>query len=292
MDKQNKEITIEEAGVRKDQERDELEITIEKAEVMKDRERVKSADIGVQNEEISQQEDKQTKEITIEKAEMMEDQERVEQAVREAQNAVKPIKMQHLEEERSKANPPHLIRAVTVKGELVPSINNFNTDNIMDDSKKIGARGSTKNRKGNMAATMKEMFVTMARVYYLLAGPWLAEALDSSTVVPLTGSAHSTPKPLTISKPLHSQLKYAGKHEQITTQPWSHCQTKDLLAFKLVTQARVYYLLAGPRLAEALDSITVVPLLKYAKKHKQITTQPWSHRQTKDLIAVKLITQA
>ena len=70
-----------------------------------------------------------------------------------------------------------------------------------------------------MAATMKEMFVTMARVYYLLAGPRLAEALDSSTVVPLTGSARSTPKPLTISKPLHSQLKYAEKHEQITTQP-------------------------------------------------------------------------
>ena len=38
MDKQNKEITIEEAGVRKDQGRDELEITIEKAKVMKDQE--------------------------------------------------------------------------------------------------------------------------------------------------------------------------------------------------------------------------------------------------------------
>ena len=55
--------------------------------------------------------------------------------------------------------------------------------------------------------------------------------------MPLTGSARSAPKTFTISKPLHSQLKYAGKHEQITTQPWSHCQTKDLLAFKLVTQA-------------------------------------------------------
>ena len=66
-----------------------------------------------------------------------------------------------------------------------------------------------------------EYDVTQARVYYLLAGPRLAEALDSSTVVPLTGSACSTPKPLTISKPLHSQLKYAEKHEQITTQPRS-----------------------------------------------------------------------
>ena len=75
----------------------------------------------------------------------------------------------------------------------------------------------------------------------------------------MTGPACSTPKPLTTSKPLHSQLRYAEKHEQITTQPWSHCQTKDLLAVKLVTQARVDYLLAGPRLAEALDSSTVVP---------------------------------
>ena len=77
--------------------------------------------------------------------------------------------------------------------------------------------------------------------------------------MPLTGSACSTPKPLTIPKPLHSQLGYAEKHEQITTQPWSHRQTKDLLAVKLVTLARVYYLPAGPRLAEALDSSTVVP---------------------------------
>ena len=37
-DKQNKEITIEEAKVMKDQEQAELEITIEKAEVMKDQE--------------------------------------------------------------------------------------------------------------------------------------------------------------------------------------------------------------------------------------------------------------
>ena len=114
----------------------------------------------------------------------MEDQERVKWAVREAWNVVKPMKMQHLEEKRSKANPPHLIMAVTMKENLMPSTNNFNTDDITDDSRKIGARGSTNDRKGNMAATMKEMFVTRARVYYLLAGPRLAEALDSSTVLP------------------------------------------------------------------------------------------------------------
>ena len=69
-----------------------------------------------------------------------------------------------------------------MKENHVPSINNFNTDNITDDSMKIGARGSTNDRKGNMAATMKEMFVTMARVYYLPADLRLAEALNSSTV--------------------------------------------------------------------------------------------------------------
>ena len=55
VDKQNKEITIEEAKVKKDQERDELKITIEKAEVIKDHERVKPDDNDVQNE-VSQQE--------------------------------------------------------------------------------------------------------------------------------------------------------------------------------------------------------------------------------------------
>ena len=54
--------------------------------------------------------DKQTKEITIEKAEEMKDQERVEPPVIDAQNAVKPIKKQHLKEERSMANPPPLIK--------------------------------------------------------------------------------------------------------------------------------------------------------------------------------------
>ena len=57
---------------------------------------------------------------------------------------------------------------------------------------------------------------TRDQVYYLLAGPRLAEALDPSTVEPLTGAARSTPKPLTTSKPLHSQQKYAEKHEQNT----------------------------------------------------------------------------
>ena len=56
-------------------------------------------------------------------------------------------------------------------------------------------------------ALLAVLFFTLARVYYLLAGPRLAEAHDSSTVVPLTGSARSAPKPLTISNLLHSQHK-------------------------------------------------------------------------------------
>ena len=63
-----------------------------------------------QSNEISQLVDKQTKEITIKKAEVMKDQERVEPAVIDAQNAVKPMKKQHQEEERSMANPPPLIK--------------------------------------------------------------------------------------------------------------------------------------------------------------------------------------
>ena len=48
---------------------------------------------------------------------------------------------------------------------------------------------------------------------YLLADPRLAEALNSSTVVPLTGSARSAPKPLTISNLLHSQ------HKDVVNEP-------------------------------------------------------------------------
>ena len=100
--------------------------------------------------------------------------------------------------------------------------------------------------------------------------------------MPLTGSARSTPKALTISKPLHSQLRYAEKHEQITTQPWSHRQIKNLLAVKLVTQARVYYLLAGPRLAEALDASTVVPRTGSARSTpKPLTISKPLHSQVK-----------
>ena len=47
-------------------------------------------------------------------------------------------------------------------------------------------------------AEMHEL-VTLARVYYLLAGPRLAEAHDSCTTVPLTGSDRSIPKSLTDS---------------------------------------------------------------------------------------------
>ena len=114
-----------------------------------------------QSIEISQLVEKQTKEITVKKAEVMKDLERVEPAVIDAQNAVKSIKKQHLVEVRSMANPPPLIkmalesvctllgesvsdwkaiRAVTMKENFIPSIVNFNTDDITEEIRKIFAR--------------------------------------------------------------------------------------------------------------------------------------------------------
>ena len=68
-------------------------------------------------------------------------------------------------------------------------------------------------------ALLAVLFVTLARVYYLLAGPRLAEALDSSTVVPLTGSACSAPKPLPISNLLHSQHLSDDQHKNVMNEP-------------------------------------------------------------------------
>ena len=48
---------------------------------------------------------------------------------------------------------------------------------------------------------------------YLLADPRLAEALDYSTIVPLTGSVCSAPKPLPNSNHLHSQHLNNDQHE-------------------------------------------------------------------------------
>ena len=67
-------------------------------------------------------------------------------------------------------------------------------------------------------AEMHELFVIPARVYYLLAGPRLAEAHDTSTVEPLTGSARSAPKPLTISNLLHSQHLSDDQHKDVINE--------------------------------------------------------------------------
>jgi len=114
-----------------------------------------------QSIEISQLVEKQTKEIATKKSEVMKDLERVEPAVIDAQNAVKSIKKQHLVEVRSMANPPPLIkmalesvctllgeavsdwksiRAVTMKENFIPSIVNFNTDDITEDIRKVFAK--------------------------------------------------------------------------------------------------------------------------------------------------------
>ena len=54
---------------------------------------------------------------------------------------------------------------------------------------------------------------------YLLANPRLAEAIDYSTVVPLTGSVRSAPKPLPSSNQPHSQHLNYDQNEDIVNKP-------------------------------------------------------------------------
>ena len=111
-----------------------------------------------QSIEISKLVDQQTKDIAIKRSEVMKDLERVEPAVIDAQNAVKNIKKQHLVEVRTMANPPAIIRmalegictllgenvpdwkairSVTMKEGFIPSIVNFDTEQISDDIRKV-----------------------------------------------------------------------------------------------------------------------------------------------------------
>ena len=96
----------------------------------------------------------QKKEIAAKRSEVMEDLSKVEPAVQEASQAVKSIKKQHLVEVRSMANPPTAvrlalesiclllgegtpdwkgIRQVTMRDNFIPTIVNFNTDDISDE---------------------------------------------------------------------------------------------------------------------------------------------------------------
>ena len=111
-----------------------------------------------QSIEISKLVEQQTKEIALKRTEVMKDLERVEPAVIEAQNAVKNIKKQHLVEVRSMGNPAPVIRmalesicvllgenvpdwkairTVTMKDNFIPSIVNFNTDDISEETRRI-----------------------------------------------------------------------------------------------------------------------------------------------------------
>ena len=76
-------------------------------------------------------------------------------------------------------------------------------------------RGAGRHNQNQDNAEMHDLFVTPARVYYLLVGPRLAEAHDTSTVEPLTGSARFAPKPLTISNLLHSQHLSDDQHKDV-----------------------------------------------------------------------------
>ncbi|XP_046434442.1 dynein heavy chain, cytoplasmic isoform X5 [Neodiprion pinetum] len=108
----------------------------------------------VQSQEIQQQLAIQTVAINQKRDDVMADLAQVEPAVIDAQNAVKGIKRQHLVEIRSMANPPAIvklalesicllleenasdwkqIRAVIMKDSFIPTIVNFNTEDITDD---------------------------------------------------------------------------------------------------------------------------------------------------------------
>eukprot|EP00731_Ephydatia_muelleri_P024350 Em0016g621a len=108
----------------------------------------------VTSQEIQETLQEKTKEIEKKRAIVMEDLGKVEPAVKEAQNAVKGIKKQHLVEVRALPNPPPVvkmamesialllgepsgdwksIRAMLMKENFVPSIVNFATDKILPE---------------------------------------------------------------------------------------------------------------------------------------------------------------
>ena len=90
---------------------------------------------------------------------------------------------------------------------------------LVEAYRRCDGEGQGRDVRGQDNAEMHELFVTPDRVYYLLAGPRLAEAHDSSTVVPLTGSARSAPKPLTISNLLYSQHQSDDQHKDVMNEP-------------------------------------------------------------------------
>ena len=107
-----------------------------------------------QSQDISALLEKQKLEIAEKKKEVVADLEQVEPAVIDAQQAVKSIRKQHLVEVRSMANPPPVvklamesiclllgenatdwksIRSVIMKDNFIPTIVNFDTEDIQDD---------------------------------------------------------------------------------------------------------------------------------------------------------------
>ena len=99
---------------------------------------------------------------------------------------------------------------------------------------------------------MHKEFSTLDRVYYLLAGPRLAEAHYSRTTVPCTGADRSTPKPLTGSNLLHSQYQGDEQYKNVRNKPLDKTWLTKI-ASMLAIPSRDYYPLADPRLEEAHD---------------------------------------
>ena len=118
------------------------------------------------------------------------------------------------------------------------------------DGPEVFSRLAETRRHNSDNGEKHEEFGTPDGVYYLLAGPRMAEAHDYCTTVPRTGAERSTHKPLTISNFLYSQHQGDDQHKDGGSEPLDKIRLAKIATVH-ATPARDYYLLADPRLAEA-----------------------------------------
>ena len=168
----------------------------------------------------------------------------------------------------------------------------------------LEATNNHKEYSGHISQTrdlIAVQLVTLARVDYLLADPRLAEAPNFRTVVPLTGSTRYTPKPPPISDLLPSQHQSNNQPKDAKNKPQLgglYVKTRlanlvnDLprtlvLGYVKTVYVLHVYLLADPRLAEAIDYSTVVPLTGLvcsAPKPLPSSNQPHSQHLNDDIV--------
>ena len=150
-----------------------------------------------------------------------------------------------------------------MKENFVPSIVNFNTEDITDGIRKIFARDYLSNPEYTYDRIYRANVACGPTVKWVIAQLEYAELLNRMD--PLRQEPRAQEEAAVIKKneasrrhELTTTLEATNNHEK--EEYSGHIsQTRALLAVQLVTLTRVYYLLAGPRLAEALDFSTVVP---------------------------------